>query len=380
MPGKPEFEDLARILAAIRFTESKGNYAGDYSGRQFVNGEEYIGAYSIPRSQWQPWSTFAGLRGAPAESSEAQDKTAASVLMAYYNHYGSWDMAITAWFAGPENTNAVIGAGGIAALEQYMPEAAQYLSAVTSSSDKVPSQFLKPIEPSMFALQTAKGNGWVMPVAGESEWSRGSFMDKHTKHSGSHHAIDVYAQEGTPIVAPVAGKVTSSGSGGRGGNWVRMLGNDGVEYYFAHMAAETVAAKGSVVRPGFHLGYVGDTGSAKGTKHHLHFSMKKDGRAINPSQFLESGNALSWNEQTSALDPRAGEIGYEEPYTSQGAMMTGWLQGLSSQMAEGDPVLPERGRFPADELDEGIQIRESRQPAEEQQPTAAPRGIDGINY
>ena len=367
------YTELAQILAGIRFTESGGNYAGNYGKRMFREGEEYIGAYGLPRSQWTPWSTFAGLKNAPIGSPEAQDRVAASVLTAYKERYGSWDLAIVAWFAGPEQANKLAAQGGIPGLEQYSPETAKYLDSVVSSSKAVPAEFLKTIRPDSFALSKIGTANWVMPVAGESKWSRGSYMDKHTKHDGSHHAIDVYAAEGTPIVSPVAGKVIATGSGGRGGNWARILGNDGVTYYFAHMAAEARVAKGQPVRPGIHIGYVGDTGSAKGTSPHLHFSMRKGNQPINPSQFLEGAAAYEWNQTAQALGVNTATI--ETPRVAQGAMMTSWLQGLSAKMAGGNPVLPERVMVEegASLEDAGLNDAKVRQPMERESGLETPR-------
>ena len=356
----PQYEELSKILAGLRFTESGGSYAGNYAKRAFYNGEEYVGAYGIPRSQWGPWSTFAGLRDAPILAPAAQDRVAASVLQAYYQRYGSWDMALAAWYMGPAEANKLLDAGGIPALETLSKVASQYISTATSAAKVVPIQYLKQIAPDAFAQLTASVSSWIMPVAGQSQWSRGSFMDKHTKHSGSHHAIDIYAKEGTPIVAPVAGTILNSGTGGRGGNWVQIKGNDGVVYYFAHMAAPTVAEKGSVVRPGFHIGYVGNTGSARGTSPHLHLTMKVNGRPINPSQFLEGSAALEWNERGTA-QPVFAEQDLEQPYTQQGAMMTRWIQGLSDTVAAGGKrKLPPREPISTTDLRQKMAAAEQR--------------------
>jgi len=356
-----QHEDLSRILAGIRFTESGGNWSGNYTQRIWANGQEFFGAYGIPRSMWSPFSTFAGLKNAPMESIAAQDKTVASVLTAYHERYGSWDMALVAWFMGPAEANKLMDMGGIAALAQLSPETSNYLSAVTGSAKEVPLQYLKTIAPDAFAQLAGGRSSWIMPVAGQSQWSRGSYMAQHTKHSGSHYAIDIYANEGTPVVSPVAGKVVGVGSGGRGGNWIRVLGNDGVTYYFAHLAAPAVAAKNSVVRPGFHLGYVGRTGSASGTSPHLHFSMRVGNRPINPSQFLEGSAALEWNERATALDPRLSLSEMDETLTPQAGMLTGWVQELSDTVASGrDRELPDLNPMSSTELRQAMAAAERR--------------------
>jgi hypothetical protein len=139
------------------------------------------------------------------------------------------------------------------------------------------------------------GLNWVFPVAGPSEWSPGSWMPNTLTHRGrTHGAIDIYAQEGTPIVSPVSGTVTGVGNGDVGGHFVRITGDDGVVYYFAHMASASPLQKGARVNVADQVGTVGRTGSAKNTKPHLHFSMRSPGggRALNPIPYLTDGYRL----------------------------------------------------------------------------------------
>jgi len=118
-------------------------------------------------------------------------------------------------------------------------------------------------------------------------------MDKHTKGDRSHHAIDIYAKSGTGIVSPAGGTITRVKSGSKlGGTTVTVMGNDGIEYYFAHMSKHAPNLKqGQKILAGHTLGYVGNTGSAKRTKAHLHFSMKKAGKALNPYSHLRQAEA-----------------------------------------------------------------------------------------
>jgi hypothetical protein len=119
-------------------------------------------------------------------------------------------------------------------------------------------------------------------------------MEKHTKGDRSHYAIDIYAPRNAIVLAPVSGTVIGVGNGTLGGNYVRILGSDGVTYYFAHMNNDNpVVYDGQKITAGKTIGYVGNTGSAKSTSTHLHFSMKQGSKPINPTTRLRGSDPLT---------------------------------------------------------------------------------------
>jgi murein DD-endopeptidase MepM/ murein hydrolase activator NlpD len=103
-----------------------------------------------------------------------------------------------------------------------------------------------------------------------------------------HHdypATDIQAKNGCAFVAPINGVVedvnrkdiwsgkTNLGKD-RGGLSISIIGEDGVRYYGSHLSKiEVGIAPGVVVTAGEKLGEVGSTGSARGTKPHLHFGI-----------------------------------------------------------------------------------------------------------
>lgn len=106
----------------------------------------------------------------------------------------------------------------------------------------------------------------VCPVAG-----RTTFADTWlAPRSGGrqHKGIDVFALEGTPVVAPAAGEVEFRADA-LGGLAFHLWGDDGTYYYGAHLAAYAGAA--GDVGAGAVIGYVGRTGNAADSAPHLHF-------------------------------------------------------------------------------------------------------------
>ena len=90
------------------------------------------------------------------------------------------------------------------------------------------------------------------------------------------------APRGTPVLAPVAGMLKRSSSAS-GGLTFNLRASDGFTYAGMHLSAH--GAEG-VVRAGDVIGYVGDTGNARGTDH-LHFEIQLGKSKVNPFATLK---------------------------------------------------------------------------------------------
>ena len=107
-------------------------------------------------------------------------------------------------------------------------------------------------------------------------------------YAKAHHdypATDILAKEGCRYVAVTSGVIdevnrVDSWSGktnlgaDRGGLYVSFIGTDGVRYYASHLRTIPQSIQPGVeVKAGRLLGTVGATGSARGTKPHIHFGL-----------------------------------------------------------------------------------------------------------
>jgi murein DD-endopeptidase MepM/ murein hydrolase activator NlpD len=140
----------------------------------------------------------------------------------------------------------------------------------------------------------ANSYAFLFPVANATLGSVvGRFGDPRDGGRRTHLGVDIAAPVGTPVLAPVAGTVERTGSGGAGGRviWLREAGADRV-YYFAHLNAVDVRA-GQRVAAGARLGTVGVTGNAAGTVPHLHFAVYENRSVLDPWWFLAAAERLA---------------------------------------------------------------------------------------
>lgn len=104
----------------------------------------------------------------------------------------------------------------------------------------------------------------------------------------THDGIDIRAEAGTPVVATSAGTVLSVEEDGRLGVTVVIDHNNGYVTTYASLHPETVVLAGDSVSAGETIGAVGNTSLAEaGLGAHLHFSVAKDGEAVDPAEYLE---------------------------------------------------------------------------------------------
>lgn len=105
-----------------------------------------------------------------------------------------------------------------------------------------------------------------------------------------HQGLDIFAARGTPVRSATYGLVVSVREGGLGGRQAWVLGPAGERHYYAHLEAwASGLAHGQVVRAGDLLGFVGDSGNARGTPPHLHYGIYGAQGAYDPLPLLRAG-------------------------------------------------------------------------------------------
>ena len=102
----------------------------------------------------------------------------------------------------------------------------------------------------------------------------------------AHLGVDYAARRGTPVRAAGSGKIIYAARAGSYGNLIKIRHSDGYETRYAHLKSfRRGIHRGKYVKKGQVIAYVGTTGRSTGP--HLHFELRKRGRAINPLQVVQ---------------------------------------------------------------------------------------------
>ncbi|WP_411035836.1 M23 family metallopeptidase [Shinella sp. BYT-45] len=141
------------------------------------------------------------------------------------------------------------------------------------------------------ARRTARKLPFGNPSPGSSITSRfGNRTDPFLGRLALHAGIDFRASTGTQIRSSGAGTVTVAGRNGGYGNMVEIDHGNGITTRYAHLSRVLVKV-GDHVEAADPVGLSGTTGRSTGP--HLHYEVRRDGKAIDPMRFLTAGMKLT---------------------------------------------------------------------------------------
>jgi murein DD-endopeptidase MepM/ murein hydrolase activator NlpD len=126
------------------------------------------------------------------------------------------------------------------------------------------------------------------PIAGPARYSHDWLFPRYGPGFRFHLGTDVFAAYGTPVRAPVDG-IARSANGGLGGLTVKVVMQDGTYFYLAHLSGLAPGfVDGMAVSTGDVVGFVGDSGNARGGAPHLHIGIyPHGGPPIDPKPILD---------------------------------------------------------------------------------------------
>ncbi|MFB3148622.1 MAG: M23 family metallopeptidase [Thermodesulfobacteriota bacterium] len=134
-----------------------------------------------------------------------------------------------------------------------------------------------------YLFNTVKSIPVGTPLKGKINSSFGYRKDPFKSRSGFHSGLDIDANYGQHVVATADGVVTKASWHTNYGKTVIVKHKDNYETLYGHLSKLQVK-EGQEVKVGDVIGKAGSTGRSTGT--HLHYEVIKDGKRVNPKNFL----------------------------------------------------------------------------------------------
>lgn len=139
-------------------------------------------------------------------------------------------------------------------------------------------------------------SGYVFPVDDPHDFidSFGAPRMFGTGFAHFHEGTDIMAPHGTALFACETGTIIRMRENVLGGITLKIHGESGTEYYYAHLSAYADGiGEGQPVIAGTVVGFVGNTGNARYTAPHLHYEIHPGGGpAVNPFGLLTVSDEL----------------------------------------------------------------------------------------
>jgi murein DD-endopeptidase MepM/ murein hydrolase activator NlpD len=127
------------------------------------------------------------------------------------------------------------------------------------------------------------------PVAGvDVSGLRDSWHVPRDGGARRHEGMDIFAPRGRPVLAATEGIVLGVGLDRLGGKVVWVLGPGGQRHYYAHLDRYGDVWPGQRIAAGQVIGYVGNTGNARGGPTHLHYGIYTAAGPIDPYPLLRA--------------------------------------------------------------------------------------------
>jgi peptidoglycan LD-endopeptidase LytH len=149
----------------------------------------------------------------------------------------------------------------------------------------------------------------IIPVAGVRPSELRDTYGAPRSGGRTHEGIDIFAPDGTPVLAAATGVLVGRDSSALGGLavYIRDL-DERTIYFYGHLERFAAGQKeGDLVRQGTVIAYVGQTGNVPPGSPHLHFSIHTvtdpnrywRGRSLDPCELLPCGEEDDEEEGTS---------------------------------------------------------------------------------
>ena len=146
------------------------------------------------------------------------------------------------------------------------------------------SLFIPNARLSSASLRNFYGERFIWPARGRISSPFGYRANPFTGLRTYHSAIDIVVSLGTKVKATNDGSVADTGYNSVFGNYIILKHASGYQSLYAHLSSILVK-EGTSVSQGAVIGLSGNTGQSTGP--HLHFSIFKNGQALDPTKYVK---------------------------------------------------------------------------------------------
>ena len=148
---------------------------------------------------------------------------------------------------------------------------------------EIPVASIQPVEPKLSPDLRSPLRGKTIAAFSADVLFYNETLEDWRTHSG----MDIAAEEGTPVCAACDGTVLSVTDDPLMGVTVVLEHAGGFTSTYACLSEEVYVSAGDEVLAGENIGAVGSTAAAESPEPHLHFSVSKDGKVVDPALYLE---------------------------------------------------------------------------------------------
>ncbi len=187
--------------------------------------------------------------------------------------------------SGPSTTSPSPGGDGEpppGSSKAVPPDAQRQIDSIRRTGPNNTQGWLAAIQPLVTELGMSPTDAALVgagrfPIAGPTTWVDDWLYPRFTPSFHLHKGLDMFAASGTPVRAPFDG-VLKMTEGAVGGLASYVTQSDGTYVYLAHLSAFAKdKVTGQPVRQGDVVGFVGDSGNARGGAPHVHIQLHPRG-------------------------------------------------------------------------------------------------------
>jgi hypothetical protein len=187
------------------------------------------------------------------------------------------------------------------------PDAQRQIDSVRRTGPNNTTAWLAALQPLVTELgmtprDAALAGAGRFPIAGPTTWVDDWLYPRYVPSFHLHKGLDMFAASGTPVRAPFDGTLRLS-DGAVGGLAAYVTMSDGTYVYMAHLSAyASDKSTGQQVRQGDVVGFVGDTGNARGGSPHVHLQLHpKGGNPAPPKPMVDAWLADATKEASQVV-------------------------------------------------------------------------------